>query len=154
VVHEGYVYSGSHRAGGGLVRIDVRDGDAAIEEVYFSPKLPKAQGGFVLVDGYLYGGGGSTLMCIRFESGDIAWEERLPANSSVCYADGHLYLHAENGEVLLVEATPEAYHEQGRFIPPNPPERGQARAWAYPLIANGRLYIRDRGTLWSFNIQQ
>ena len=25
-------------------------------------------------------------------------------------ADGHLYLHGENGEVALVEATPEGYH--------------------------------------------
>ena len=33
------------------------------------------------------------------------------------------------------------------------PERGQAKAWAYPVVANGRLYIRDLGTLWCYDIR-
>jgi hypothetical protein len=27
------------------------------------------------------------------------------------------------------------------------------KAWTYPVIANGRLYIRDNGTLWSYDIK-
>jgi hypothetical protein len=52
-----------------------------------------------------------------------------------------------------VEATPEAYREKGRFTPPDPPDRGRSRAWAYPVVANGRLYIRDVGTLWCYDIR-
>jgi len=26
------------------------------------------------------------------------------------------------------------------------------KAWAYPVIANGRLYIRDAGKLWCYNV--
>jgi hypothetical protein len=55
----------------------------------------------------------------------------------------------------LVEASPAGFREHGRFAPPNPPEhlRGpREMAWAYPVVANGRLYIRDLGTLWSYDI--
>jgi hypothetical protein len=55
-----------------------------------------------------------------------------------------------------VEATPEAYREKGRFTPPDAPsERGQPspKAWAYPVVANGKLYIRDLGSLWCYDVQ-
>ena len=66
-----------------------------------------------------------------------------------------LYETLEGAEPLFprVEATPEAYREKGRFSPPEQPERGKSQAWAYPVVANGRLYIRDLGALWSYDIK-
>lgn len=153
VVSDGYIYSGAGRAGGGLVRLKAEPEGASVEQVYFSPELPNAQGGFVVIGDHLFGGSGSTLMCIDFKTGETKWEQRIPAPSALCYADGHLYLHAENGEVLLVEADPESYREKGRFTPPGPPARGQAKAWAYPVVADGKLMIRDLGHLWCYQIQ-
>jgi len=92
-------------------------------------------------------------MCVEFTTGTVKWQDRGVGAGSVCYADGHLYLHGENGEVALVEATPEAYREKGRFTPPNPPERGRSRAWAYPVVADGRLYIRDMNSLWCYDVK-
>jgi len=83
----------------------------------------------------------------------VRWEERSVGAASVCYADGRLYVRGENGDVALVEATPSSYREQGRFTPPDPPERGQSKAWAYPAVAGGRLYIRDLGSLWAYDIR-
>jgi hypothetical protein len=59
---------------------------------------------------------------------------------------------------VLVEATPEAYREKGRFTPPNQPKKKQTGPWAdrgypYPVIANGRLYIRDLETLLAYDIK-
>jgi hypothetical protein len=66
-----------------------------------------------------------------------------------------LYLHGEDGQMALVEATPEAYRERGRFTPPSPPKRANAmeKAWAYPVIAGGRLYVRDADCLWCYDIK-
>jgi outer membrane protein assembly factor BamB len=64
-------------------------------------------------------------------------------------------MQGENGEVALADATPEAYREKGRFTPLNPPPHtgGQMeKAWTYPVIANGRLCIRDLGTLWCYDV--
>jgi hypothetical protein len=58
--------------------------------------------------------------------------------------------------VALVEATPDEYRELGRFSPPDQPEHKQARAkaWAYPVVANGRLYLRDQGSLWCYDVEE
>jgi outer membrane protein assembly factor BamB len=62
-------------------------------------------------------------------------------------------LHGENGDIALVEATPNGYQEKGRFTPPNQPDRGQSKAWTYPVVAHGQLYIRDTGTLWCYDVK-
>jgi len=75
--------------------------------------------------------------------------------ASLCYVEGRLYLHGENGEVALVEASPDGYHELGRFTPPDQPKRinEMEKAWAYPVVANGRLYLRDHSSLWCYDVK-
>jgi outer membrane protein assembly factor BamB len=153
VAHDVYIYSAAARSGGGLVRLKVNQGAVEVEPVYASTNLPTSIGGAVQVGDYLYGTTGGALLCVEFRTGAIKWEDRGVGPGSVCFADGCLYLHGENGDVALVEATPEAYREKGRFTPPDPPSRGQSRAWAYPVVANGRLYIRDLGTLWCYDVR-
>ncbi|HZZ72779.1 MAG TPA: PQQ-binding-like beta-propeller repeat protein [Pirellulales bacterium] len=153
VAFEGFVYSAAGRTGGGLVQLTAKQGDFKAEQVYFSPKLPTSIGGAVHVGDYLYGTSSGGLLCVDFKTGDVKWQERGVGAASICFADGDLYLHGEKGEVALVEASPEAYHEKGRFTPPDSPDRGKAQAWTYPVVANGRLYIRDLGVLWSFDIK-
>ncbi len=156
VVSAGLVYSGTDRLGGAAVRI-LFEGDAAkADEVYRGMKLPRMLGGAVLVGEYLYGSSGNALVCVEFKTGQVKWSERSVAPGAVSYADGRLYLHGESGEMALVEATPEAYRELGRFTPPNPPQKranAGEKAWAYPVIADGRLYIRDADCLWSYDIK-
>jgi outer membrane protein assembly factor BamB len=149
---EDYVYSATGRAGAGLVKLRVNSAGAEVEQVYFTARLPTAIGGAVLLGEHLYGTTSQALVCADFKSGDIKWTDRCIGAASLCYADGRLYLHGENGEVALVEATPEGYKEKGRFTPPNQPDRGRSKAWAYPVVANGRLYIRDMGSLWCYDI--
>lgn len=159
VARDGYVYGGALGVGGGLVRLKLDQGGVAAEQVYFTRGLPNGIGGAVLVGEHLYGTEvGQRLVAVEFTTGKMKWQAENFGWSSVAYADGLLYLHGVNGEVALVEANPEAYHEKGRFTPPAPPKHGQSgpfpeMAFAYPVIANGRLYIRDLGTLWAYDIK-
>ena len=154
VAHDGYVYSGANRVGGGAVRLNAVQGAVAAEEVYFDLGLPGAIGGTVLVGDYLYGSS-QTLMCVEYKTGKVRWNERSIAPASLCYADGMLYLHGEGGEVALIEANFEAYKERGRFTPPNQPKHDNAmeKSWEYPVISDGRLYIRDLDTMWCYDIK-
>ena len=93
------------------------------------------------------------MLCLEFKTGNVKWDDRSIGAAAHSSADGRLYRHGENGEVALVEATPEAYREKGRFKPTDPPDRGSSKAWAYPVIADGRLYIRDLGTLWCYDVK-
>jgi outer membrane protein assembly factor BamB len=153
VSRDAYIYSATGRGGGGLIRIGLNQNPLEVEQVYLSPKLPTAIGGSVLVGDYLYGTTSQALVCADFKTGDIKWTERSVGAGSLCYAEGRLYLHGENGEVALVEATPASYRENGRFTPSDQPDRGQSKAWAYPVVANGRLYIRDLGVLWCYDVK-
>jgi outer membrane protein assembly factor BamB len=164
VVSDGCVYSGSHYAGGGLIKINrIVEGSAAkedeslfvVEEKYFDKRLPTAIGGAVLVDGLLYGTNRTTMTCTDFKTGEIKWtQDRGLAPASLCYADGMLYMHSEgSGEVALVEATPAEYRERGKFTPPGVPDRGRSKAWTYPAVADGRLYVHDWGTLWCYDVK-
>ncbi len=152
VANDLYVYSASSMSGGGLVRLVATNGSIQAQQVYFAAKLPKAIGGTVLLGDWLYGTTDMILECVEFSTGQVKWSNRSIGAASVCYAEGMLYLHGENGEVALVQATSDGYHEAGRFSPPNQPNRGQAKAWAYPVIANARLYIRDLDMLWCYDI--
>jgi hypothetical protein len=70
-------------------------------------------------------------------------------------ADDRIYVHAESGEVGLIEPSAEGYREKGRFTPPGLPARANAmeKAWSYPVIADGHLYIRDKEHLWSYDVR-
>jgi outer membrane protein assembly factor BamB len=155
VARDDYVYSGASRVGGGAVKLNAIQGTITAEEAYFDPKLPSAIGGEVLVGDFLYGSGSQTVMCVEFKTGQIKWNDRSIAPASMCYAEGLLYMHGEDGNVALIEATPDAYRERGRFTPPDQPKHNNQmeKAWAYPVIANGRLYIRDLDTMWCYDIR-
>ena len=149
------IYAASAGTGGGLVKLKPRHDGMDAEEIYFSPKLPTAIGGGVKLGDYLYGTG-QAMLCVEFASGTVKWEERGIGTASLCCADGRLYLHGENGQVALVEPSADGYREKGRFTPPDQPARKDSmeKPWAYPVVANGRLYLRDHGRVWCYDVRE
>jgi outer membrane protein assembly factor BamB len=158
VAHGDAVFSsgGSLSGFGALVRLKAAAAGVTAEQVYYERGLPTSIGGAVLVNGYLYGTTAQGMVCAAFATGKVRWKDNGVGAGALCYADGRLYVHGENGDVALVEATPEAYREKGRFTPPDQPKHprgGSEKAWAYPVVANGRLYIRDNGVLWCYDVK-
>jgi outer membrane protein assembly factor BamB len=157
VAHDGMIYCSGARKGGGLVKLKVENAQVTAEPVYFDSKLPTAIGGTIEIGGNLYGTTGQALICTDFATGKVKWSDRSVGTGSLCCADGCLYIHGENDEVALVEATPEGYREKGRFKLTEQPKRvygGMEKAWSYPVVANGRLYIRDLNMLWCFDVKE
>ena len=152
---DGYIYSAAAGTGGGVVKLKVNEGSVEPEQVYFESKFPTAIGGAVKIGDFLYGTTAEALLCAEFATGQVKWEDRALGAASLCYADGRLYLHGENGEVALVEPGPESYRQRGRFTPPDQPKHANEmeKAWAYPVVANGQLYIRDHGVLWCYDVK-
>jgi outer membrane protein assembly factor BamB len=157
VAYEDYVYStNARRFGGGLIQLNATSDGVAAEQVYFERDVPNTLGGQVLVGDYLYGTNQQGPVACEFKTGKIVWSAQSFGPGAVCYADGRLYFHAEKGDVALVEASPKEYRELGRFMPPGQPKRrdSRERAWSYPVVANGRLYIRDAGNLWCYDVRR
>lgn len=157
--HDGMVFAASaYGAGGALVKLSkAPDGGIKAEEVWSSKQIQNHHGGVVLYDGCLYGanGGneGGALVCLDFKTGDVLWnqrEERRAPKGSVALADGRIYYRCEDGAVLLIEPSREKYVERGRF---QEPDRSSAPDWSHPVIANGKLYLRDQDVLLCYDVK-
>jgi outer membrane protein assembly factor BamB len=161
IYQDGMVFAASaYGAGGGLVKlIETDNGGIDAEEVHFSKKMQNHHGGMVIFDGCLYGanGGneGGALVCLDFPTGKILWDEsnnneRRAPKGAIALADGRLYYRTEKGPVLLIEPNRAEYVERGRF---EQPDRSQLPAWSHPVIANGKLYLRDQDILLCYDVK-
>lgn len=155
-----FVYGGALSVGGGMVQLKANGAGVAAQQVYYIRGLPNGPGGAVVVGDHLYGTEvGQKLVAVEFATGKVTWQREDFGIASVASADGMLYLHLVTGDYVLVEATPQRYSEKGRFTPPAQPKHSTngpypEASFAYPVIANGRLYIRDLGTLWAYDIRR
>jgi outer membrane protein assembly factor BamB len=150
-----YVTSG-YGAGCGLLKITADGPKFDVKTVYTNKTMTNHHGGVVLLDKYIYGysdSGGWT--CQDLESGAKKWAERKLNKGSVTYADGHLYCYTENdGTCVLAAATPQGWKEDGRFKIPQQTKqvRKSGHIWTHPVVANGRLYLRDQDLLFCFDV--
>lgn len=151
VFHNNKVFfSSAYDTGAVLLDLSARGGEVQAREVYFTRDMMNHHGGVVLVNGYLYGFSNSILTCLEFATGKKMWSARSVGKGSLTYADGMLYLFGENNSVALAEATPSGYNEKGRFT-----VQDQGRpSWAHPVVAGGRLYIRNQGILTAYDVRQ
>ncbi len=141
--------SSGYGKGAGLVKVtNVSTDEQKAEEIYYEKKLSNHHGGIIKVGDHVYGFGGA-LVCMNFLTGEIVWQERSVGKGSVIAADGMLYLLGENAEVGLAEATPEGYREHGRFKIDN----FSKPAWAHPVVANGKLFLRNMHRLTAYDIK-
>lgn len=159
--HDGLVFAASdYGAGGGLAKLSTdASGGVKAEEVWFSKNIENHHGGVLLIDGCLYGSNGGNsggyLVCLDFQTGEVLWNERDPdkrrvTKGSVAFADGRIYYRTEVGTVLLIEPNRKKYTERGRF---EQPDRTRQPAWTHPVIANGKLYIRDQDALFCYTVK-
>jgi outer membrane protein assembly factor BamB len=130
----------------------------AKELKYHSAKqLQNHHGGMVLVGDHLYLGRGHNNglpTCVEFKTGEIAWAEDSGAGKGsgsgcVTYADGMIYFRYQNGVVALVKATSSGFELNGRFEIPQPSGKP---SWPHPVIANGKLYLRDQDKLHCYDV--
>jgi outer membrane protein assembly factor BamB len=138
-----------------LVKIDA---DNKLEEVYFNKNMKNHHGGVLLLGEHLYGhSDGVGWTCLDFKTGEIVWNERgALGKGCVTSADGMLYCVDEgNGEVALVEASPNGWNEQGRFkLTPQTTQRSPSgRIWTHPVVSNGKLYLRDQDLLFCYDVK-
>jgi len=91
---------------------------------------------------------------IELETGRVAWGGNIrnagEGSAAVTAADGHLYFRYQNGIMMLIEATPEAYREKGQFTIPNV----RQPSWSHPVVTAGRLYLREQDALHVYDVRR
>jgi alcohol dehydrogenase (cytochrome c) len=155
IFQDGLLFAASaYGNGGGAVKLSKEaSGGITATEVYFTPTMQNHHGGMIVVDGCLYGANGGNeggfLTCLDFATGQLLWRDRQAPKGSLALADGRLYLRSEQGPLMLIEPSRTGLVERGRF---EQPERTNLPAWAHPVIANGKLYVRDQDVLFCYDV--
>jgi outer membrane protein assembly factor BamB len=144
--------------GGGLLTLSASGGKVTVREEYFTSKLSNKHGGVVQAGDYLFGDADDRgrPWCVEWKTGKVkedwlkdAGDKRGRGSASLTCADGHLYVRYDNGYVALVPATPDGYKEAGAFKIPN----SDRQSWAHPVVIDGKLYLREKDTLWVYNVK-
>jgi outer membrane protein assembly factor BamB len=158
VFHDGFVYvTSGYGAGCALIQLIPQPPGIKAETVYANKTMTNQHGGVVLIGDYVYGySDGPGWVCQEFKTGRRMWAERRKlGKGSLTYADGHLYCYSEdNGTVVLIEASPAGWHETGRFTIPTQTSqpRKSGLIWTHPVVANGRLYLRDQDLIYCYDV--
>ena len=155
IYKDGFVLvTSGYGVGCNLFRITSEGGKFAAAEVYANKVLVNHHGGVVLIGDHVYGHSDSRgWVCMDFKTGALVWSKPGVGKGSLTSVDGKLICRSEGsrGTIALVEASPEGYKELGRF---DQPERSLKQAWPHPVVANGRLYIRDMDNLLCFDVKK
>jgi len=151
IVHDGYVFlSSDYGTGCALLKLTASTKAVNASEVYFNRDMRNHYTTSVLVGDHLYGFSSGILTAMKFLTGEVAWRDRSVGKGNVIYAEGNLYAFGEDGVVGLIRAAPQSYQEKSRFEI----RKGSYPTWTPPVIANGKLFLRDQDNLYCYDIKR
>ncbi|MDB5308696.1 MAG: bamB 3 [Gemmataceae bacterium] len=157
--------STAYKGGSALLQLVPEDSDKVMvkELKTYNTDLMNHHGGMVLLDGYVYFGHGQNNgipACVNFKTGDLVWKaDKVPPGGSgsaaYLFADGLLYIRYQNGLLALAKPSPkeEDFRIVSSFKLPPPNTQTNKESWPHPVIANGKLFIRDQNQLYCYNIK-
>jgi outer membrane protein assembly factor BamB len=131
--------------GASLLQVAKVGDDYAITPLWQQEILPVLKTKFanvVLRDGYVYGLDGTMLQCVELESGEEQWKKRRSpdfGHGEIMLIGDAMLVLSEQGELVLVEATPEEYRELGSLQALSDEEI----TWNNPAFSSPYLLVRN-----------
>ncbi|HEX8145455.1 MAG TPA: PQQ-binding-like beta-propeller repeat protein [Pyrinomonadaceae bacterium] len=141
-----FFISAGYGKGAALVEISGSGKSLSASKVWENNSMKNKFNSSVLHQGYVYGLDEGILSCVDARSGERKWKGGRYGYGQVLLASGHLIITTENGEVVLVRATPDAHTELARF------SSLEGRTWNTPALAGGRLLVRNATQMAAYNI--
>lgn len=155
IIQGDYVFAAAgYGRGAALLKVTNSGKGFAVEEVYWKEKLTNKHGGVILVGDRLFGDRDDSghPWCADFTTGKVIWSRgddgEGSGSASLTYADGRLYVRYSDGWVVLADAAADQYKEVSAFKVPN-----KGNTWAHPVVAGGKLYVRERETLYCYDVK-
>jgi len=160
IVKDDFVFASTgYSTGAALLQLasDGKGGVTAAEKYFLQASvLQNHHGGFVLINGVVYGGNGHNNgfpFALDLASGRMLWDRTRGAgtgSAAVTAADGHLYFRYQDGTMALIAADPKQYAVKSTFAIPNV----RNPSWSHPVVADGRLYLREQDELFAYAIKR
>jgi precorrin-6B methylase 2 len=146
-------FANGYNTGHAMLRLTKSNDSWSVEEAYRFKQQPYVQwlgsptsaGDSVFITTF------KGLNCLDFKTGNIIWEQEKIGRCMFIVADGKMFIRTQGGKMLLVALDPKEWKLIAEFAPPRP-DKGQP-AWTFPVVANGRLYVRDYDTLLCYDVR-
>jgi outer membrane protein assembly factor BamB len=111
-------------------------------------------------DGFLYGQFGiqsfdspnAQLKCVEMRTGAVKWSVNGFGRGATILWDDHLVSLTEQGQLVLVKPSTNAYTELARFTAIPDYHDYTNKCWNGPAVADGRLFVRSTTFLASFDL--
>ncbi len=124
-----------------LIQLDDEDdkGGWSATELWTTLQFKPDFNDFVVFQGNLYGFDSGIFTCIDLETGERKWKGGRYGKGQVLLLEdsGLLLVAAEKGQLVLLEATPEARTELFKM------DALDGRTWNHPVVVGDRLYLRN-----------
>ena len=148
VVDGSHVFvSSGYGHGAALLQITRAGNSFSVEEVWSNLNMKNKFNPSVLVEDVVYGLDEGILAAIDVRSGERLWKKGRYRYGQLLYASGHLVVISEDGDLALIEATPEEYRELVRF------ESIPGKTWNVPAIADGLLFVRNQTEMVAYDLR-
>lgn len=160
LIHDGKVFATSgYGAGCTLVDVGADNEPTPLYDERTMKLMKNHHGGVILFGDHLYGHSDNVgWLCMEFATGKQIWRERSAlGKGAIGYADGRFYcLSEDDGEVVLIDASPDGWQEHGRFTlaPQTQIRSDRGKIWVHPVIVGGKLLLRDQDLLYCYDVKQ
>jgi len=132
--------------GAALLEVSQNGDNYTARAVWQNNRMKNKFSSSVLYQGYIYGLDEAILACIDPKTGELKWKGGRYGFGQLLLAGGYLVVLTEDGDVVLVRATPEGHQELARF------SAIQGRTWNIPAIDHGLLLVRNTTEMACFRL--
>jgi outer membrane protein assembly factor BamB len=138
----------SSSAGAALLRISHSDENWEPTEIWKNRKLKCGYACPIAYQGHVYGLSEGILTCLDLATGRQLWKDRggQYGHGQMLLSGDLLIVQAETGELALVEATPERFHELGRF------QAIEGKTWNNPTLVGRRIFVRNHLEMAAYDL--
>ena len=102
-----------------------------------SPRLKSKFANLIVAGGFVYGLDEGVLTCIDPATGERRWKSGRHGHGQLLLVGGLLLVQTEEGELVLVDPSPDAYRELTRFAALD------GKTWNPPALAGALLVVRN-----------
>jgi len=135
------------------------EGKIEVKPAWIAKEISNNHGGFVVSGERVFGFHAKRAWTAQnLADGKVLWSGRRNAlgSGNCILVDGKVIALAEDtGEVALIDVTGAAYKELGKFTLPKESaiRKSGGRRWTHPVLADGKLYLRDQELLFCFELR-
>jgi outer membrane protein assembly factor BamB len=138
--------SSGYGVGCAMLQMKEADGQWSVETLWKNKFLRCKFTSPVYHNGFIYGLDEGVLTCLDEKTGEPRWREGRYGHGQLLLCNGLLLILSESGDLVLVEATPDAHRELGKVA------ALEGKTWNPPALASGYAVIRNHNEMACYEL--